>query len=92
LQLSINASDLTLLLIEDVGELLFQLALSLLLILEHLLLQLLFLFVDVLDLLIKHLNVQLKLLLYLDVVTHVSLILLQLLLVLLWRELYRFEC
>lgn len=92
LKLSIDSSDLTLLLIKDTRKLLLKLSLSLLLILQHLLLQLLLLLVNVFDLLVEHFNVQLELLFYLNMITHVSFILLQLLFVLFGRELNRFEC
>ena len=46
---------------------------------------------QVVNLLLKHLNVQLELLLHLDMVTDLSLIVLQLLLILLWRQIERLE-
>lgn len=81
LELAIDTRYFTLLLVEDVRELLLELALGFFLVLQHLLLERFLFFVDVLDLLVEHLNVQLELLLNLDMVTNVSFILLQLLLV-----------
>ena len=59
LKLSIDSSNLTLLLIEDASKLLFKFALSFLLILKHLLPQLLLFLIDVLNFLVEHFNMQL---------------------------------
>ena len=52
----------------------------------------LFLFLKVVDLFLKHLNVQFELLLDLDMVSHLGLIVLELLFVLLRRQVKRVEC
>lgn len=92
LKLSIDTGYFTLFLIKYSRKLLFEFALSLLLILKHLLPELLLFFVHVLNLFVEHLNVQLELLFDLYMITHVSLVLLQLLFVFLGRKFDRFEC
>ena len=91
LNLTVDPGDFGLLLVEDIVEFFFHFTLTLFGLLEHLQTQCLFLFVEVLDLLVQHFDVQLKLLLHLDVVANISLVLLQLLLVLLGRQINRLE-
>lgn len=90
-KLFIDPGYLTLLLVEDALKLLFQLLLILLEVIGYLKSQFLFLLFEFLDFFIKDFDMELKLLLDLNVVSNLSLVLLELLLVLLWWEIDALE-
>ena len=92
LELLIDSGDLTLLLVKDAFQLLLELPLIIFKLLGKLLSDLLLLLVELLDLLVEHFDMELQLLLNLDMVSYLGLILLKLLLVLLGRQVYGFEC
>lgn len=86
MKLLINPGNFALLLVEYSLQLLFELPLIFFEVLGDLYPEFFFLFLELFDLLIKHLNMKLQLLLDLDVISHLGLILLQLLLILFGRQ------
>ena len=90
-KLLIYTRDFRLFLVKNIVELLLELAFSLSLLLSHLLPQLLLILLALFDFLVEHFDVQFKLLLDLDVVANIGLIFLELLFVLFWRQIDRFE-
>jgi len=87
----INPCNLTLLLVQDALELELQLLLGVASVLEERDLELLFLLLELLNTLVEHLDVQFQLLLDFDMVSHFCFVLLELLLVLFWRQVDRLE-
>lgn len=86
LQISIDALNLSLLLLKECLELFLELLLSFLKFVLGVLIDFLFFLFEFLHSLVQNLDVQFQLLLHFDVVPDLRLVLLQLLLVLLWRQ------